>query len=244
MPNGSLDDVKGSSDYEPSGTPVVLDEEPTVEIVEEKEPESQTDMYDLPDGRKVDAKGLQAEYQKILPEFTRKSQELAEFKKTKPEQVVKAEPEPWEKEGWQPKTWKEQMEATARLTEQRLDPLLARIRQQEQKEQATAQAISAAEAEMTSIKESDPRVNEDLIYKTATKYNTSLTAAHQFLKDLKENEKSVEQRVLKNLKTREGDNVGLNTPGSETDDTPSYDSIHGFKNTLSAARAAYRSLRK
>uniref|UniRef100_A0A7V3N5P3 Uncharacterized protein n=1 Tax=candidate division CPR3 bacterium TaxID=2268181 RepID=A0A7V3N5P3_UNCC3 len=42
---------------------------------------AQEKLYTLPDGRKVTAEQVYEEYQKLLPEFTRRSQELSELKK-------------------------------------------------------------------------------------------------------------------------------------------------------------------
>ncbi len=207
---------------------------------QEVEQASQEELYDLPDGRKVTAKALSDEYHKLLPEFTRRSQELAKFKEIKrePEPAAKTEPEPWEQPDWQPKTWQEVFEAGKRATLKEVSPMLSEFEQAKQQRELTAQATQATEAEMARIKEKDPRVNEDAVFQYANKYGTSLTAAYQVMQDIKNLEKTVEQRVLKNLKTRDADGIGVSSATSVEDDTPTYQEINSQRSIGSAARAA------
>ena len=208
---------------------------------------SQEELYDLPDGRKVTAKVLQQEWkQNFMPDYTKKSTELKRIKEER--ESIKEEPkpvakEPWEEPGWQPKTWQEVFEAGKRATLREVSPLLSEVEQGRQQRELTAQATKAAETEMASIKESDPRVNEEAVYQHANKFGFSnLTQAYNNMKAMKELEKITEAKVLKNLKARQGDNVGISVPGTETDNTPTYDSIHSFKSARSAAAAALRSI--
>ena len=57
--------------------------ESPAEKVEATEPvEPKVELFELPDGRKVDGQTLAKEFKEnFIPEFTRKSQELAELKK-------------------------------------------------------------------------------------------------------------------------------------------------------------------
>lgn len=68
---------------------------PAPEATPEATPETPAEtLYELPDGRKVDAATLAKEYKEnLLPEFTRRSQRLAEYEKVgKPEIINKNEP--------------------------------------------------------------------------------------------------------------------------------------------------------
>lgn len=175
------------------------------------------------------------QYENLQKDYTVKSMKLAELEKIKDEPVQK---EAWEEPNWQPKTWQEVFEAGKQATLREVSPLLSEVEQAKQQRDAQAQATTAAEAEMSAIKTKDASVNEDLVYKIANKYGSTLSAAYQFLKDTQELEKTVEQRVLKNLKIRGEDNVGVNNGTIETDDTPTYDEIHSHKSIFSAAKAA------
>lgn len=54
------------------------------------EAESKQDTYKLPDGREVSADELKAEYEKLLPEFTRRSQRLKELESKVEEREAQA----------------------------------------------------------------------------------------------------------------------------------------------------------
>jgi len=64
-------------------TPEVTEETPAEETaeVQPEAAETQTETYELPDGRKLTGDEVKEEYLKLNSEFTRKSQELAVLKK-------------------------------------------------------------------------------------------------------------------------------------------------------------------
>lgn len=209
----------------------------TVEVVEETTPEVQAEKYELPDGRKVDAQSLRDEYYKLLPEFTRRSQELAEFKKNKVEPEIAAKA-PWEDPNWQPKTWQEVFEAGKQATLRDVSPVLAEVEQAKQQREVYAQAQEAVNTELAALKAQNPKLNETELFKHANKGFNSLTAAYNDLVERKTMAKTIEQNVLKNLKLRE-DPIAVSSATSPQDDTPSYEETSQFRNVRDAAAAAY-----
>ena len=183
------------------------------------------------------------QYENLQKDYTRKSQRLAELEKTK------SEPEPevpeWTKPDWQPKTWQEAIEAGKQAALREVAPALTEYQQARQQRELTSQIQTAAEAEMTEIKALDPKVNEDDVYTHATKYGfPNLKAAYQNLIDMRGLEKTVQQKVLKNLKIRNEDPVGVSGATSAEDDTPTYQEISAHRSIRSAASAALRSLQR
>ena len=86
------------------------DEKPVEEPVEKKEDESK--FYETPDGRQVTAEELQKEWKEnFLPEFTRKSQELADIKRNKEQLNSPPKDEPaWKKDDYVPQNYAEVIE--------------------------------------------------------------------------------------------------------------------------------------
>ena len=67
------------SEETPTEETPVEGEESTDETPVEESTEEEAELFELPDGRKVDAATLQTEWKEnFAPEFTRRSQELAE----------------------------------------------------------------------------------------------------------------------------------------------------------------------
>jgi len=59
--------------------------EPTKDVVED------SNLYDLPDGRKLTGEQLKGEYQKLISDYTKKSQKLTEYEKRSAETEARAE---------------------------------------------------------------------------------------------------------------------------------------------------------
>ncbi len=182
------------------------------------------------------------QYENLLPDYTRKSQKLAELEKINIEPKVE-QPE-WTKPDWQPKTWQEATEAGKQAALREIAPLLNEVQQAKQQREATEQARQVADAEMAEIKVLNPKVNEDLVYQHATKYGfPSLKSAYQNLIDMQGLQKTTQQKVLRNLNQRNSEPVGVSGATTPVDDTPSYQEIAGFKSIRSAASAALAQLK-
>lgn len=140
----------------------------------------------------------------LLPEFTRKSQELAALKGG--EQPITKPPEEqvpeWKKEGYVPKSYAEVIEIATLEAE-------ARMRQSQETEIQQAQAVAQrVDTEIAAIKAIDPAVNENLLFQHANKYGfTDLTKAHANMVEMGKIRTETERTVVQNLRTREQDPV-------------------------------------
>lgn len=163
---------------------------------EPAEPSKELELFELPDGRKVDAETLTKEWKEnFLPDYTRKSQELA---KTRTPEVPEAKPaNPLSDPNWQPQSYAE----------------LVNIAKQEMKsdlqkeEQARIDKQTAIENEVVSqlseVKKLDANVNENALFLHANKYGfRDLRTAHQNMKDMSELAKSVQKTTAANIAKR------------------------------------------
>lgn len=190
----------------PSEEPVV-ETEPTIEPVTPTEPQepvqpTEPELYELPDGRKVDANTLSKEWKEnFYPEYTRKSQELAQVKQ--PIQVTPSE----QKEEWIPQTYDE-------IIEKAKQEVFKSIEQTEQQKIETQQRIETEVlTQLESLKKVDPSLNENALFQHAMKYKfTDLQLAHQNMKDMNLLVKSVQETTAKNIAKR-NDPVSI-TPGA------------------------------
>jgi len=97
-PSAESGNVPAEAPSQPAVETSATSTEPEVESKTPAVPE-EPELYELPDGRKVDAATLATEFKEnFLPEFTRKSQKLAELEKgptteTQPSKSPYADPE-------------------------------------------------------------------------------------------------------------------------------------------------------
>ena len=184
-----------STETAPAATPEGEAAPATEAPVVPTEPAAQ--LFKLPDGREVDAAGLQREYENLLPEFTRKSQELAALKtQNQPQPITTEEPE-WMKPDYSPSSWKEAIEIAKQ------EALKELVGQAQAQQQAEAAISAGVEAQLTELKTADPKLDENSLFAHAVKYGfTDLRQAHSNWKDLQTVALTTEQRVLKNLNNR------------------------------------------
>jgi hypothetical protein len=176
-------------------------EETPAEKVETVEPE----LYDLPDGRKVDSATLAREFKEnFLPEFTRKSQELAALKKDKPETE---EVNPYKDPNYIPENYQEIIEVAKAKALQEID---ARSKLEAEKRQALETEVGNQLAE---VKKTDPTVDESLLFLHANKYGfRDLRTAYQNMKDMNALVKNVQKTTEKNIQRRANEQIST-TPG-------------------------------
>lgn len=160
------------------------------------------DLYELPDGRKVDAATLSKEWKEnFYPEFTRKSQELSEFKKGGKQDITSPDPnseEPWKNPDYVPQTYGELVELATKEAIKRLES------QKSEVEMRQKQVEDMVTSEINELKKVDPTLDENALFAHANKYGfTNLKTAHQNMTEIKRIETETEKRVLSNLKTRE-----------------------------------------
>lgn len=200
-------------------------------------PATEPTLYETPDGRKVTADVLQKEWKdNFLPEFTRKSQELAEIKRNtgelnKPKDNVPA----WKDPEYQPETYAEVIEIAKQEA-------LRELEQKNFKEQEHVRTIQAqVENDIADLRKIDPNLDENLLFAHATKYGfNNVKTAYNNMSDMNKTRLEAEQRTLKNIKTREV--VPVAVPSAKIVDNPSeYDS--SIIKSFSSASDYYESLK-
>lgn len=194
----------------PNPEPAPADPAPT----DPKEPAApaatEPELFELPDGRKVDAETLAKEWKEnFMPDYTRKSQELA--KVAKPAEALptdnKPTPKVYENPEWQPQSYAE----------------LIAIAKEEVKgdfaaeERARAEHAAAVEnqvvTQLNEIKTADPTLNENALFNHAIKYGfRDLKLAHQNMKDMSEVIKKTQTTTAANIAKR-NDPVSI-SPGA------------------------------
>jgi len=172
---------------------------------------AEPELFELPDGRKVDAATLSKEWKdNFYPDYTKKSQALAAR-----DDINNVEKSPIDDPDWQPQSYSELLSKAADIAEQR----------QLQKEQESEKARLALETEVGSqleaVKKTDPNVNENALFLHATKYGfRDLRFAHQNMKDMSETAKKVQKQTAADV-TKRGDPVSINPGASGTKLNPS-----------------------
>lgn len=200
----------------PSVAPVVTpSEEPKetpAEVTTEETPAAETPkLYKLPDGREVDADGLEAEYKNLLPEFTRKSQKLAELEGSKVDPTL---PE-WKREGYVPKSYGELVELGK---QEAIKEITARVQAEETQR---AEIAAAVDSTVATLKAKDPKLDEDALFAHANKYGfRDLNLAYQNMSEMKTVARVTEERVLAGAK-KKVDPIATGT-GSGSGSTPRY----------------------
>ncbi len=188
-------------------------------------------LYDLPDGRKVDAETLAAEFKEnFLPEFTRKSQELAEMKKAPVPINKETETDPYADPNYIPKSY---AEIIAAAEERALQTIEAREQAQvEARQQVETQVAN----EIAEIKKTDPKLNTDLLFNHAVKYGfNNLTAAYKNMKDIADLVKTTQTQTVKNV-TRRTDPVSKSSQPSGTRPNPA--NFGSARDYLSAVKSS------
>jgi len=183
-----------SVETEPEVAEEVTPETPAeekVETVETTEPKSE--LYELPDGRKVDAETLSKEWKEnFYPDYTRKSQALAAKEQpleTKTNQF--ADPE------YVPSSYEELLkEAELRAVKAIESKQIEQIEQQKQIE-------TAIETQLSEIKKVDPALNENALFLHANKYGfRDLKVAHQNMRDMSDLAKKVQNKTVQDIAKR------------------------------------------
>jgi len=168
------------------------------EVVEEEQPTIEEQLFELPDGRKVDADTLQNEWKNnFLPDYTRKSQELATIKngnstsKEEEAQSLLADPD------YVPESYlslAEQIKAELRADLAREEK--SRIEQQQAVENLVIEQLEG-------VKAIDPNVDENRLFLHANKYGfRDLKVAYENMKDMNQMVKTVQKTTAQNIAKR------------------------------------------
>lgn len=183
---------------EPEVTPEIKTEPETA--AEPSTPE--VELFELPDGRKVDAETLSKEWKEnFYPDYTRKSQALA-AKETAPKtEAPSTDPE------WVPQSYEELLTVAEQRVFQKMEQ-----RQREEIETRT-RIENEVVTQLETLKKADPTLNENALFLHANKYGfRDLSVAHQNMKDMNALVKTTQEVTAKNIAKRV-DPVSI-TPGS------------------------------
>lgn len=158
--------------------------------------EVEPELFELPDGRKVDAATVAQEYKSLLSDYTKKAQLLAEKEKEEGNINNKAT-NPLADPEFVPQSY-------AELAEHIKAQTLAEL---EAKEKARIEAHQALENEVSvqleEVKKIDPNINENALFLHATKYGfRDLRLAHQNMTDMTKLVKDVKQTTAKDIAKR------------------------------------------
>ncbi len=161
---------------------------------EETETPAETvqELFELPDGRKVDAATLSKEWKEnFYPDYTRKSQALAA------KETITKPTSPLDDPEYVPKNWAEHAQLVKEATLKEIeDRETARIAEQKSLE-------TAIETQLSDVKRIDPTVNENALFLHATKYGfRDLKVAHQNMKDMSELVKKTQTTTAANIAKR------------------------------------------
>lgn len=170
----------------------------------------QTELYELPDGRKVDAATLTREWKEnFLPDYTRKSQALA-AQQPQPTAPLPAQTptDPYADPNYVPQSYAEIIELAKQAA-------LTEIEQRQQQEIEQRQAVeTAVTQQINELRTVDPNLNENALFLHATKYGfRDLKLAHQNMKDMSAAIKTVQQQTAQNVQKRNQDPIAA-TPGN------------------------------
>lgn len=191
----------------PIDTPIEPSE-PVIPAESGKEPIIEPELFELPDGRKVDAETLSREWKEnFYPDYTRKSQELAANKThvTSPQQdpII-----PALTDEWVPKSYAEIVEIAKQSIKTDLQ------HEQETQIQRQQEIETNVINELSEIKKTDPTVNENALFLHANKYGfNNLQSAHQNMKDMVQMAKTVQQATVQNVSKR-NDPVSVSSAGN------------------------------
>lgn len=171
--------------------PAPTEPAPVAVTTEETTPAPEATLYELPDGRKVDAETLSREWKEnFYPDYTRKSQKLAEVEKVTAPATVPPTTQPTNPltdPTYVPQTYAELAKVIREST-------IEELRSQEQARVDEVKAIEDSVAsQLTEIKTTDPTLNEDALFLHATKFgfrdlklaHTNMQAMTQAVKDTK-----------------------------------------------------------
>lgn len=186
----AMEPVEPAVDPAPEATPT----EPVVDtpVVTPSEPV----LYETPDGRKVDAETLQREWKEnFLPDYTRKSQELAEIKRASQPKDDNV-PE-WARPDYVPKSYAEVIEIAKQ------EALADLERRSAAEQEHRAQIAAQVDNQLAELKTADPKLDENALFLHATKYGfRDLKLAHENYKTMRDAVAQAEARAIANLQAR------------------------------------------
>ncbi len=191
---------------------------------------AEPEQFELPDGRKVDGATLAREFKEnFLPDYTKKSQELARLTKTpKTEEINKPEANPLASPEYAPQSYDE----LAKIIEERT---IGRLKAEEKAKLDERLAIeNTVKEQLDAVKSTDKTIDENKLFMHATKYHfTDLRLAHQNMKDMEKMAKDLQQKTAKDvLKRQDPVSVIPGASGGTRLDPSMFENAVGFLRSL------------
>jgi hypothetical protein len=221
-----VDDTVESEETEVEETEVQPEGEAETQEEEVKKTE-EAELFELPDGRKVDGSTLAKEWKEnFYPEFTRRSQKLKELESAK--QEVKSDSQegksPWDDPNWEPQTWQEVLDAAERKVTEKA------VAEKAAAEQAKKSVNDWVESQVAEIRKEEPKLNEDALFSHAIKYGFyDIKSAYQNMKDMNLAVKHTEKKVVDKLKAR-AQSSSPSGDGSSLSDSFTYEQMQAELN--------------
>lgn len=198
------------------------------------------ELFETPDGRKVDAATLSREWKEnFMPDYTRKSQALAQQQAPAQTPPVQQQPltninnsvDPFSNPDYIPQSWAEVMEHAKNSAIREID---ARNQAEAQRVQQIEQLVTS---QLTELKTADPSLNETSLFQHATKFGfQDLKLAYANMKAMNDIAKTAQQQTQQNIQRRANEPIATQ-PGQANGTLPN---PRGF----SAARDYLRSINK
>lgn len=173
-------------------------EEAPEEAPAEAPAEPEVELFELPDGRKVDAATLSREWKdNFMPDYTQKSQDLAALKGPKDQPQPDKPTDPLKDPNYIPQTYDE---LAAQIEARILSGMTERQAQESAQRQAVEDHVLGQVAE---LKAENPTLNENALFLHATKYGfRDLKLAHQNMQDMDQTVKKVQRVTADNIVKR------------------------------------------
>lgn len=171
-------------------------------------------------------KTAEREYRNLLADHTRKSQQLAEFRKGGAGDTPKTDlnnpvpKKPWEDPEWTPKSYAEILEVAAMKIKDDAE------REKALKESQDTHLASVVDTQVAELKKLDPALNEMELFKHASKYGfgINIKGAYQNMKDLTASIRKASEIAANNIAKRNSEPVnGGSRSGAIVSDGDVYD---------------------
>lgn len=207
---------------------------PAAEATAPEATQPEESLYELPDGRKVDAATLQREWKEnFMPDYTRKSQALAEKERVQQPLNNQTDVPAWKDPNYVPQSYAEIIELGKQAA---IEELTARAHAEEQ---ARTEVVAQIDSTVAAIKTKDPGLDENALFQHANKYGfTDLNTAYENYAELRKVAMDTEQRTLKNVNTRKVDPIaGGGTPTAPVGDALDYGQSGKYSGALEYLRS-------
>ena len=190
------------------------------------------------------------DYDNLLPDYTRKSQKLAEIEKAKESTQAPQErtelKAPYHDPKWEPKTMAELREAILKAEEMGEQRAVAQL---QAREQALQEANKQVDVWTTEKKGADATFDEDVFFKYVARHKfpvrslDDLNLAYGVWKESAEAVKTAEQRALANKQQRQGSTPAA-PGGAGSGGAVDYKEISNAPSAFSLVRDAMQALKK